>query len=388
MAGSRSALPTPGSETIFSRMTALASEHHAINLGQGFPDTDPPEHVLAAAEDAIRSGLNQYPPTRGLPQLLDAVRSHYSEFHGLTLASDGVTATFGATEALAAALMAFTRPGDEVVMFEPYYDAYAAMTERVGAQRRTVPLKFPDFSLEVEALRSAVSERTAVIIVNNPHNPTGKVFTRSELQTIGDIAASVDAIVVADEVYEHLAYAPARFVPAASVSELANRTLSISSGGKTFAATGWKVGWAYGPTDLVGAVADVVQYLTFAGGGPFQVGIAAGLTGRKSYFRDLNFSMLQRRDFVLEELARAGFNAVTPQGGYFVLADAAPLGMTNASDFALSLPPDAGVVAVPASVFCDSPATTGMSSVMRFALCKQEDVLREGMRRLVNTYGK
>lgn len=358
-----------------------------MNLGQGFPDSDGPSEVLDAAVAAIRDGVNQYPPARGLPTLTEAISRHQERWYGLALDPQSqVLVTTGATEAIAASILAFVSPGDEVVMFEPYYDSYAAMVTMTGGVRRTVPLRFPDLSLDVDALRAAFSDRTAVVLLNTPHNPTGKVFSAEELAVIAELAEQHDAIVMSDEVYEHLTY-DAPHVPMASVGRMAERTLTFGSGGKTFNTTGWKIGWVTGPADLVAAVAGVKQFLTFAGGAPLQPGIAAGLDLPTSFFTGLREQMVGRRDLLLEGLQRAGFTTSVPAGGYFVLADAAPLGVTNAADFALELPTTAGVVAVPTSVFCDDPQATGKTSVLRFAFCKREERIAEAARRLVDTFG-
>lgn len=389
MSGKRSTIRQPGASTIFARMTQLAQETGAINLGQGFPDTDGPAAVLGAARDAIEQGLNQYPPARGLPVLLEAIAQHQQQWYGIDVdPRTDILVTVGATEAIASALLAFVSPGDEVVMFEPYYDSYAAMVTMAGGRRRCVPLRFPTFELDVEALEAAFSERTAVVVLNTPHNPTGKVFTSEELAVIARLAEQHDAIVLSDEVYEHLVLDAERHVPIASLPGMAERTLTISSGGKTFNTTGWKVGWLSGPEDLVATVAAVKQYLTFAACGPFQTGIARGLQMPTTFFEGRRQEMKACRDHLMGGLAAAGFDVAAPEGGYFVLADAAPLGVCDAADFALALPREAGVVAVPASVFCDDPEATGLQTVMRFAFCKQPSTVEAACTRLVDRYAQ
>lgn len=389
MTGKRSSITPASGTSIFARMTQLANETGAVNLGQGFPDTDGPSPVLTTAVDAIRQGHNQYPPATGTPQLKKAIARHQERWYGLTAdPATEVLVTTGATEAIAASILALVSPGDEVVMFEPYYDSYAAMVERAGGIRRTVPLRFPDFALDETALAEAFSERTAVALLNTPHNPTGKVFTREELSVIARLAQRHDAIVMCDEVYEHLAFSPNEHVPVAVLPGMANRTLTFGSGGKTFNTTGWKIGWVSGPADLVAVVAGVKQFMTFGTGTPLQLGVAAGLELPEDFFTGLRSDMAGRRDLLVTGLRRAGFEAVVPDGGYFVLADAAPLGVTDAASFALELPREAGVVGVPASVFCDDPEAPGMSSVMRFAFCKQRATIDEAIERLVEKYGR
>src|SRR5215203_1681057 len=262
--------------TIFAEMSALAVRTGAINLGQGFPDTDGPQSLLEDAVAAIRGGGNQYPPGPGVAALREAVAAHQSRFYDLAVDPDDVLVTVGATEAIAAAVLAFTEPGDEVVTFEPYYDSYAATIALAGAARRTSVLRFPDFAVDEAALRAAFSSRTRLVLLNTPHNPTGKVFTHAELELIGRLAAEHDAVVVADEVYEHMTYGVPH-VPIATLPGMAERTLTISSAGKTFSVTGWKVGWLHGPPQLVAAVKAAKQFLTYVSGAPFQPAIATAL---------------------------------------------------------------------------------------------------------------
>ena len=372
--------------TIFSEMTALALRTGAVNLGQGFPDDDAPEVVRASAQQAIDSGYNQYPPGPGIVQLREAVAHHQQRFYGLQLSSDDVVITMGATEAIAAAVLAFVQPGDEVVMFEPYYDSYAAMVDIAGGVRRTVPLRFPELAVEEEAVRAAFSDRTRLLLLNTPHNPTGKVFTESELSFLADVARQHDVVVLSDEVYEHLTYDGRRHVPATSVSDLGARTLTISSAGKTFNVTGWKVGWVHGPSDLVTALTRVKQFLTFAGAAPLQPAVATALQQPDAFFANLNTGMRERRDKLLEGLTQAGFEVAVPEGGYFILADAAGLGAKSGREFAQELPKRAGVVAIPADAFCEDAEACGLSTVLRFAFCKSEDTIRAGVDRLINTF--
>ena len=264
--------------TIFAEMSALAARTGAINLGQGFPDTDGPPEMLEAAREAIASGRNQYPPGPGVPELLDAIAAHQARFYGIQLdPRSQVLVTVGATEAIAATVLALCEPGDEVVTFEPYYDSYAATIALAGAVRRTSVLRFPDFAVDEASLRAAFSTRTRMVLLNSPHNPTGKVFTRAELELVCELARKHDAWVVTDEVYEHLLFDGLQHVPVATLPGMAERTLTISSAGKTFSATGWKVGWVSGPAEAVAAVRTVKQFLTYVGSGPFQPAVALAL---------------------------------------------------------------------------------------------------------------
>ncbi|GGL40842.1 pyridoxal phosphate-dependent aminotransferase [Phycicoccus endophyticus] len=372
--------------TVFATMTQLALEKDAVNLGQGFPDTDGPREVLDAAVEAIRSGRNQYPPGAGYPELRAAVAAHQERFYGLRLdPAREVLVTVGATEAIAAAVLALVRPGEEVVTFEPYYDSYAATIALAGGVRRTSLLRFPDFAVDEASLRAAFSPRTSMVLLNTPHNPTGRVFSREELELVAELAREYDAWVVTDEVYEHLAFDGRRHVPIATLPGMAERTVTISSGGKTFATTGWKVGWLSGPAEAVAAARAVKQFLTFVGSGPFQPAVAAGLGLPDAVFERLAASMAGKRDRLVSGLRTAGFEVPVPEGGYFVLADAAPLGVQDAVQLCFDLPDLAGVVGVPASAFHDSPRSA--PTLVRFAFCKEDAVLDEGCRRLARLRG-
>lgn len=371
----------PYGQTVFSKMSALAREHDAVNLGQGFPDTDGPDEVLEAARRAITGGHNQYPPAQGVPPLRSAIADHQRDRYGIDLdPGSQVLVTSGATEAIASALLALLEPGDEVVTFEPYYDSYAAGISLAGGVQRTVPLTFPDLGFDRERLAAAFSERTKVVLVNTPHNPLGKVFTREELTVIADLAREHDTWVVSDEVYEHMTYDGAVHVPIATLPGMAERTLTIGSAGKAFSVTGWKVGWISGPEPLVAAVTTVKQYLTFTTASPLQHAVAAALRLGPGVLQEMASSLAARRDLLVEGLTAAGFEVAVPQGTYFVVADAAPLGVTDAVQWCLQLPEKVGVVGVPVSVFCTSPDET--ASLVRFAFCKQEEKLREACRRL------
>lgn len=370
-------------ETIFAEMTQRALAADAVNLGQGFPDTDGPAGVLDAAIEAIRSGRNQYPPAIGVPELRRAIADHQLRFRGLTVDPDTeVLVTAGATEAIAATILALCEPGDEVVTFEPYYDSYAASIALAGAQRRTSVLRFPHFAVDEASLRAAFSSRTRLVLLNTPHNPTGKVFSRAELELIAQLAREHDAYVVTDEVYEHLVYDGAH-VSLASLAGMAERTLSISSGGKTFATTGWKVGWVTGPAQLLDAVRTVKQFLTFVSSGPFQPAIAVGLDLPDAFFDDLRAGMRARRDLLADGLARLGLPVAVPAGGYFVIADCSAWG-PDALTVCRSLPTTAGVAAVPVSAFLDD--VDAGAGLVRFAFCKRPEVLSEGIRRLSEAF--
>lgn len=379
-------LATDGSSapTIFAEMSELAARTGAINLGQGFPDTDGPQAVLAAAQRAIADGINQYPPGRGLPVLRQAIADHQQHWYSLSVNPDTeVLVTAGATEALAAVLLGLVDgPEDEVVVFEPYYDSYAACVALSGATLRTVPLRFPDFQPDLDELTRAVTDRTRIILVNDPHNPTGAVFSAEVREHIVRLAAEHDAIIVTDEVYEHLVFDGAKHVPIATDPAAAERTLTISSGGKTFRTTGWKVGWITGPAPLIDAVTAVKQFLTFTGSAPFQPAIAVGLGLDDTYFHTLASDMQAGRDILATALRGAGFAVSHAAGTYFTVADAAPLGVTNAREFCQDLAHRVGVVAIPLSAFVRDGARADASSLIRFAACKRPEVLHAAAERL------
>ncbi len=367
--------------TIFAEMSALALEHDAINLGQGFPDTDGPAEVLHAAISAVRGGRNQYPPGAGVPELLEAIAAHQQRFYGVVVDPGAdVLVTVGATEAIAATILALVSPGDEVVTFEPYYDSYAATIALAGGVRRTSVLRFPEFAVDEASLRAAFSARTRLVLLNTPHNPTGKVFTRAEIELICALAREFDAWVVTDEVYEHLTFDEVEHVHVASLPGMWERTLTISSAGKTFSTTGWKVGWVVGPAPAVAAVRGVKQFLTYVGSGPFQPAVAHGLALPDAAYQGLASSLQSKRDLLVAGLRDVGLPVAVPQGTYFVIADAAALGAEDALSWCRELPSRIGVVGVPVSVFCDD--TAAAASLVRFAFCKRDEVLHAAVERL------
>jgi N-succinyldiaminopimelate aminotransferase len=371
--------------TIFAEMTALAAATGAVNLGQGFPDTDGPPEVLDAAVEAIRSGANQYPPGSGAPELRRAVADHQRRFYGIDVDPDAeVLVTAGATEAIAGALLGMLDPGDEVVTFEPMYDSYAACIALAGAHAVPVLLA-PDatgrYRFDPAELAAAVTPRTKLLLLNTPHNPTGKVFDADELALVARTAVDHDLVVVTDEVYEHLVFPGAAHVPIATLPGMAERTLAISSAGKVFNTTGWKVGWATGPAALVDAVRGAKQFLTYAGGAPFQPAIARGLSLGDAYFDDLATDMAAKAARLGAGLRAAGFTVMAPEGTYFTTVDIRPVQPDgDGMAFCRSLPERCGVVAVPNEVFYARPEH-GRHQV-RFAACKRPEVLDEAVARL------
>jgi len=372
--------------TIFAEMSALAARTGAINLGQGFPDTDGPAEVLAAARDAISTGRNQYPPGRGIPELRDAVAAHQQHWYGLSYDSETeVLVTAGATEAIAAALLALCEPGDEVIALEPTYDSYAASVAMAGGILVPVRLEFPEHRLDPVRLRAAVTDRTRLLLLNSPHNPTGHVLSAEELAAVAEIAIEHDLLVVSDEVYEHLTFDRVRHIPIATLPGMAERTVTISSGGKTFSTTGWKTGWACGTAELVTAVTTAKQFLTYVNGGPFQYGIAAGLALPDDRIVAIGTQLERQRDILVDGLRAAGLDPAPSEGTYFVTADVAALGATDSLAFCRDLPDRCGVVAIPSQVFYGDP--TGVETLVRFAFCKRPEVLTEAATRLASLAG-
>ncbi|WP_145879371.1 pyridoxal phosphate-dependent aminotransferase [Streptomyces sp. BK340] len=373
--------------TIFAEMSALAVATGSINLGQGFPDTDGPEEVREAAVRALRDGRgNQYPPGPGVPELRTAVAAHQRRRYGLSYDPDTeVLVTAGATEAIAASLLALLEPGDEVVALEPYYDSYAASIAMAGGRRVPVTLR-PSFDggarfrLDLDELRAAVTDRTRLLLINTPHNPTGTVLTRAELAAIAELAVERDLLVVTDEVYEHLVFDDAEHLPLAAFPGMRERTVTIGSAGKTFSFTGWKVGWVTAAPGLVTAVRSAKQFLTYVSSGPFQYAVAEALALPDTYFEAFRAGMLARRDILAAGLTEAGFEVFKPAGTYFITTDIRPLGEKDGFAFCRALPERAGVVAIPNAVFYDDREAG--APFVRFAFCKREEVLREAAERL------
>ena len=366
--------------TIFAEMSALAVRTNSINLGQGFPDTDGPRALLDSARQAIADGQNQYPPGPGIAPLRAAVAAHQQRHYGLTFDPDReVLVTSGATEAIAASVLALCEPGDEAVVFEPYYDSYAACIALAGARRRVVTLHRDGdgWRFDPDELRAAVTDRTRVLLLNTPHNPTGTVFGPDEVHTVADVATSAGLVVISDEVYEHLTFDGRRHVPIATLPGMAERTVTIGSAGKMFSVTGWKIGWVCAPPELVAAVRTVKQFLTFVSGAPFQPAVAEALDGE--LYRGLAETLQDQRDLFCDGLAELGFDVIRPQGTYFATVDIGTAAGGDALAYCRELPHRAGVVAVPSSVFYDSDSG---ARYVRFAFCKRPDVLAEALRRL------
>ncbi|MFD9595778.1 pyridoxal phosphate-dependent aminotransferase [Kitasatospora sp. NPDC059973] len=367
--------------TIFAEMSALATATGSINLGQGFPDTDGPAEIAQAAADAVLAGRgNQYPPGPGIPELRSAIAEHQQRFRGLAYDPDTeVLVTAGATEAIAAALLALLEPGDEVIALEPFYDSYAACIAMAGAVRVPLTLRAPDFRPDLERLRALVTPRTRLLLLNSPHNPTGLVLSADELAAIAALAVEHDLLVVTDEVYEHLVFSGAHH-PIAALPGMRERTVSISSAGKTFSFTGWKVGWVTGSAPLVAAVRTAKQYLTYVSAGPFQYAVADALRLPDDYFDGFRADLLRKRDLLADGLSAAGFRVFRPEGTYFITTDITPLGEKDGIEFCRALPERCGVVAIPNVVFYDD--TEAGRSLVRFTFCKQDEVLEEAVSRL------
>lgn len=370
------------SPTIFAEMSALAVATGAINLGQGFPDQDGPPAVLEAARAAIADGFNQYPPGLGFPVLRSAIATHQERFYGLTPDPDTeILVTAGATEALTATILALVDEGDEVVTLEPFYDSYGAIIALAKGVHRTVALRAPDFQPDHDDLRLAVNDRTRLILVNNPHNPTGAVLSRDTLELIVELAYRHDAIIVTDEVYEHLTFG-VQHIPVATLPGGLERTVTISSGGKTFSTTGWKVGWLTAPRQLLGPILAVKQFLTYVNAAPFQPAIAVGLALPDDFFTGIADALAHKRDVLSDGLRAAGFGVSPSSGSYFVVADAAPLGFPDAAALCRQLPALAGVVAVPISAFVSDANKGEYASLVRFAFCKRVEVLEQASAQL------
>ncbi len=369
----------PYERTIFGEMSALATRLGAINLGQGFPDTGGPREVRDAAQWAIMRGHgDQYPPAHGLPALREAIAEHQARFYGLHVEDAGVVVATGASEALAAAVLALVEPGQDVLVLDPYFDLYAAVIALAGANRIAVPLTADALRPDVAALRAAVTPRTRMLLLNSPHNPTGIVFTRAELEEIAAFAIEHDLLVLADEAYEHLWFEP--HIPIATLPGMFERTVTVGSGGKTFSFTGWKVGWATGPADLIAAVRVVRQHLSYVSGGPFQEAMALGLRLPDAYFDQFRTDLAAKRDRLCAGLSGLGLRVIPPEGTYFATTDVRPLGFANGEQFCRRAPEEAGVVAIPLSALSDHPEVS--DPFVRWAFCKQPAVLDEAVGRL------
>ncbi|RRQ28206.1 putative succinyldiaminopimelate transaminase DapC [Rhodococcus sp. Eu-32] len=375
----------PFGSTIFAEMTALALEKNAVNLGQGFPDTDGPASMLATAERAIADGLNQYSPGPGLPVLREAIAADRKRRLDVDYdPASEVLVTVGATEGIAATVLGLVEPGEEVVLIEPYYDSYAAAVALAGARRTTVPLVADGsgFALDLDALERAIGPDTKLLIVNTPHNPTGTVLSHEELTRIAEIACEHDILVLTDEVYERLTFDGHSHLPLASLPGMFERTVTVSSAAKTFNATGWKTGWALGPRVLIDAVRAAKQFLTFVGGTPFQPAVAHALNHESAWVENLRVDLQSKRDVLSSALTKAGFDVKSSSGTYFVCADVAGIGETDAIAFCRTLPDRIGVAAVPVSAFVDHPEP--WKTLVRFAFCKKDEVLAEAADRLLN----
>jgi N-succinyldiaminopimelate aminotransferase len=381
----------PYATTVFAEMSALAARIGAVNLGQGFPDEDGPPEMLKAAQDAIANGVNQYPPGIGIAPLRQAVAAQRRRYYGIEYDPDTeVLVTVGATEAIASAVLGLIEPGSEVLLIEPFYDSYSPVVAMAGAHRVAVPL-VPDgrgFALDADALRGALTPRTRALIVNSPHNPTGAVLSAAELATIAEIALTADLLVITDEVYEHLVFDDRRHVPLAGFDGMAERTITISSAAKTFNCTGWKIGWACGPAELIAGLRAAKQYLSYVGGAPFQPAVAMALDTQDAWVAALRSCLQARRDRLASGLTEIGFAVHDSYGTYFLCADPRPLGYDDSTAFCATLPETVGVAAIPMSAFCDPTAEHASKQVkvwnhlVRFTFCKHDDTLDEAITRL------
>jgi N-succinyldiaminopimelate aminotransferase len=371
--------------TIFAEMSALAATTGAINLGQGFPDTDGPPAMLDRASQGLFGGLNQYPPGPGRPELRAAIADHQSHYYGLSYDPDSeILVTVGATEAVSATVLALCEPADEVVVFEPYYDSYAAAISLAGGTRVPVALR-PEvpggrFTFDPDELRGAITPRTRLILLNSPHNPTGTVLNRNELEVVASTCLDHDVVAVTDEVYEHLTYDDAVHIPLATLPGMRERTVTISSAGKSFSVTGWKIGWVCAPPEMVRAVNTVKQFLTYTHSAPMQLAVAYALGDEMPWVEELCASLQSRRDRLATGLETVGLAVSRPQGTYFIQADVRALGLSDGETFARALPHEAGVVAIPTAVFCDTPGVG--TPFVRFAFCKRDEVLDDAVARL------
>ena len=377
----------PYAVTIFAEMSALAARIGAVNLGQGFPDEDGPAAMLAAAKKAIADGVNQYPPGLGIPELREAIAEQRSRRYGTEYDPDTeVLVTVGATEAIAASVLGLVEPGSEVLLVEPFYDSYSPVIAMAGCHRRAVPMRQDGdgFAIDVEGLRAAIGPKTRALIVNSPHNPTGMVAGDDELRALAALAVEADLLVIADEVYEHLVFDGRQHLPLANYPGMAERTITISSAAKMFNVTGWKIGWACGPADLIAGVRAAKQYLSYVGGAPFQPAVALALSTEDTWVQALCASLQTRRDRLSAALTDIGFDVHDSSGTYFLCADPRPLGYHDSTAFCADLPQRVGVAAIPMTAFCDPAAAHAeqWKHLVRFAFCKRDDTLDEAIRRL------
>jgi N-succinyldiaminopimelate aminotransferase len=373
----------PFGVTIFSEMTKMAQEKGAINLAQGFPDFDGPDDILESAVEAIRGGHNQYPRSMGFPGLVQSIVKKIMGHYKLSYDPDTeIIVSSGATEGMASSFIGLTNPGDEIIIFEPFYDSYPVYAAMTGAIPRFYTLRFPDFQIDMAQLEKCFTSKTRILLLNTPHNPTGKVFTRTELEGISELCKKYDVIVVTDEVYEHLTYDGARHIQIATLPGMRDRTLTISGIGKTFSLTGWRIGWITGPAGLISAVQKAHQYLTFAPASPLQAGIASVL-GRfdENYYRQLRVEYTQRRNILLDALKNSGFNAAVPRGAYYILADFTNLWKGDDRSFVLHLIAQCSIAAIPPSVFYSRNPEEG-KRLVRFAFCKQLTTLEKAAEQL------
>ncbi|MCB0226025.1 MAG: aminotransferase class I/II-fold pyridoxal phosphate-dependent enzyme [Anaerolineae bacterium] len=368
--------------TIFYEMTELANRYQAVNLGQGFPDFPGPDFLKKAAIDAILSDMNQYAPGKGQPRLRQAIADKMERHYGRTVDPETeLTVTVGATGAIFATILGLVDPGDEVILFEPYYDSYLPATQIAGGVPRFYTLQPPDWRIDEAELRALFSDKTKLILINTPHNPTGKVFSEGELSLIADLCRQHDVIAVTDEVYEHIVFDDCRHVPLAGLPGMADRTVTISSAGKTFSMTGWKVGWAVAPPDLIQAILRVHQFMTYCGATPLQEAVAIALQTSPDYYAKLAAMYQANRDFLADVLAEVGLKPLMPHGTYFMMADISHLGFPDDVAFCRYLTREVGVTAIPPSAFYSDPADG--AKLVRFAFCKTRSVLEEGARRLM-----
>jgi len=367
--------------SIFYEMTALANQHQAVNLGQGFPDFPCPDFLKQAAVAAIQQDINQYPPSNGRARLRESIARKMASHYGFVLDPETeVTVTHGATEAIFASILGLVDPGDEVILFEPYYDSYVPSVEIAGGIPRYYTFRPPDWSLDVDRLAALFSAKTKLLVLNTPHNPTGKVFTEDELRAVAELCQAHDVIAVVDEVYEHIIYDDARHVPLAVLPGMAERTVTISSLGKTFSVTGWKVGWAIASPELTAAVFRGHQFIVFAGVAPMQEAAATALLSSDEYYRELAAMYQSKRDFLLAALRAAGLQPIIPRGTYFMMVDISDLDFSDDVAFCRYLTTQIGVAAIPPSAFYHDPADG--SKLARFAFCKSQSTLEAAAERL------